>query len=86
MSRAGAVYKPRRASRVCVCVWCRRPFQATRYDAKTCSAKCRKAWSRFTSEKDESVTVTRRAGEIKLNFKGRSEVAQVERLFYEVKN
>jgi len=85
MSRVGAVYKPRRARNVCVCAWCRRPFPSTRYDAKTCSAKCRKALSRFTSDIGESVTVTRRAGEIKLNSKGRSEVAQIERLFYEVK-
>ena len=61
MSRVGRSYKPRRAKNVCVCQWCRHPFKSTRYDAKTCSAKCRKALSRFTTENELGVTVDRRS-------------------------
>lgn len=48
MSRVGATYKPRRAKNVCVCEVCKATFQSTRYDAKTCSARCRKRLSRGT--------------------------------------
>jgi len=85
MSRAGATYKPRRAKNVCVCAWCRHVFQSTRSDAKTCSPKCRKALSRFTSDRVESVTVTRRA-DIKINSRGKQEVMSFDRVFVEVKN
>jgi hypothetical protein len=50
MSRAGAVYKPRRAKHTCVCEWCNHIFQATRADAKTCSPAHRKALSRYLKE------------------------------------
>lgn len=85
MSRAGGRYKPRRAKNVCVCAWCRQVFQATRYDAKTCSPKCRKALSRFTSDRVETVAVTRRA-DIKINSRRGSEQLSFDRVFFEVKN
>ena len=93
MSRVGGRYKPRRAKNICVCEWCHQTFQATRYDAKTCSKKCRKALSRHTSDRDHqnSVTRTKRA----VVIKSRSQVVgQIElpdeqpqeRFFYRVKN
>ena len=48
MSRVGGSYRPRRAKNVCVCEVCKCTFQSTRYDAKTCSPRCRKRLSRST--------------------------------------
>lgn len=65
MSRAGY----RRKSKVNVCCMCRQTFQSSRWDAKTCTPRCRKAWERFTKKQDElgSVTMQRRAQENRLN-------------------
>ncbi len=30
----------------CICHWCRQPFEAVRYNAEFCSARCRKAHNR----------------------------------------
>lgn len=91
MSRVGGKYRDRKRNKPCVCAWCKTVFMATREDAKTCSARCRKAWSRFTSEPQESVTVVKRSIAIKSRS---SVVGQLElednktgeRFFYSVKN
>ena len=71
MSRAGASYKPRRAKNVCVCVVCKRSFQSTRYDAKTCSPRCRKALSRGTSVSVRNGNDTGRT--VTINHRGESQ-------------
>jgi len=48
MSRVGTVYKPRRKRHVCVCKACKQTFQSSRFDAKTCSPRCRKRLQRGT--------------------------------------
>lgn len=61
MSRAGGIYKQRRAKHTCVCEWCNHIFQATRPDAKTCCPAHRKALSRFL--KDEGFALAIKAAE-----------------------
>jgi len=58
MGRVGGQYRTRRANQVCVCDVCHCTFQSTRYDARCCSARCRKRKSRGTQSEPMARTLT----------------------------
>lgn len=89
MSRVGGKYKPRKAHYTCVCEWCHRIFQSTRPDAKTDTARCRKALSRYTSKEYETIQKQTREVVIKSRSKvvGQIELPDIppsDRYFYKV--